>query len=130
MEPIRKRRDFLATRSGPRAARGAFVVQGRRREGTDDDRFGLTVTRKVGTAVERNRIKRRLRAALRQIVAVEKTGGFDYVIVARRDCLALPFGRLTGDLASALKDVATRRPQRRAGGPRKDGAGRNANREG
>ena len=59
-------------------------------------RFGLTVSRKVGTATERNRVKRRLRAALRRIAdpdgALRETAlvpkqGCDYVVVARRDVL-------------------------------------------
>lgn len=64
-------------------------------------RLGVTVTRKVGTATERNRIKRRLRAALR-LCAQSAQPGVDYVVVARRDLLAAPFASIVTDLENAM----------------------------
>lgn len=48
---------------------------------TEPCRFGITVSRKVGGAVERNRIKRRLREALRSITSLDESA--DYVVIAR-----------------------------------------------
>lgn len=63
-----KRRDFLAAASGRRFHSERMTVQGRLRDDeTGSMRVGFTLTKRVGNAVERNRIKRRLRAAVRQL---------------------------------------------------------------
>ena len=63
---LTKRAEFLAAASGRRFHTERMTVQGRLRDGDGAGlRFGLTVTKKVGHATERNRIKRRLRAAIR-----------------------------------------------------------------
>jgi ribonuclease P protein component len=77
-------------------------------------RFGLTVSRKVGKAVERNRVKRRLREALKRL-AGEPSGSpghqhFDYVIVARREALGAGFDRLVSDIAEGIAGL--HRPRR------------------
>lgn len=74
-------------------------------------RFGFTVTRQVGNAVIRNRIRRRLREAVRLAAAKEAVPGTDYVLIARKPALTLPFDRLIADLTSGLaaltRDSAT-----------------------
>lgn len=71
-------------------------------------RFGFTVTKKTGNSVERNRIRRRLREAVRRMAPLDAKPGFDYVLVGRRDALQLPFLDLTSDLAAAFKRVHAR----------------------
>ncbi len=61
-------------------------------------RVGFTVTRKNGNAVKRNRIKRRLREAVRIGLADNMEAGTDYVIVAHRDALHAPFESLIDEL--------------------------------
>ncbi len=74
-----------------------------------DARVGYTCSKKVGNAVARNRAKRRLRAAAREVAPAHAQPGWDYVLIGRRDVTAaLPFDRLCGDLASAI-DAAHRR---------------------
>jgi ribonuclease P protein component len=103
---LTKRPDFVAggpcrPLSPPRTS-----VQGRLREGSGLGlRFGLTVTKRVGHATERNRIKRRLRAAI-------PTAGQDYanidadiVVIGRRDILTADFDLLIDDLRRALRAV-------------------------
>jgi ribonuclease P protein component len=82
-------------------------------------RVGFTVTKKVGNAVERNRIRRRLRAAVADLRPFMR-GGFDYVVVARRPALWLDFARLEASLAHALAGVHDRldRPRPRKGARR------------
>ena len=65
---------------------------------------GLTVTKKTGNSPERNRIRRRLRAALRAC-ADDLKPQHDYVVVGRRDALTLPFSKVVSDLSSAIAKV-------------------------
>jgi ribonuclease P protein component len=66
-------------------------------------RIGFTVSRKVGNAVERNRAKRRLRAAAREVLPMHAQPGLDYVIVGRRQTLDRPYAALVGDLRDAMR---------------------------
>ena len=61
MERLKQRADFLAAATGTRAPAAAFVLQARKRADEGPARVGLTVSKKVGNAVERNRVRRRLR---------------------------------------------------------------------
>ena len=67
MDRLRQRADFLAVANGTRANSAAFVLQGRARADDGPIRIGFTVTKKNGCAPERNRIRRRLRALVRQV---------------------------------------------------------------
>jgi len=102
MDRLRQRADFLAVASGARASTAGFVVQSRRREDTGPVRVGFTVTRKSGTATERNRIRRRLRELVRQLPTVSLRPHSDYVLVGRRAALTCEFSRLLEDLRQAL----------------------------
>lgn len=68
-------------------------------------RVGLTASRKVGIAVERNRARRRLRAAADRIMPLHAAEGHDYVLVARAGTVRRPFPALLGDLEAALRQV-------------------------
>jgi ribonuclease P protein component len=76
-------------------------------------RLGLTASRKIGGAVERNRAKRRLRAAAEAVLPLYGLPGNDYVLVARRETLTRPFEGLIGDLKSALAAAHARLGQSR-----------------
>ena len=65
MERLRQRADFLAAASGIKSTATAFVLQARKRIDDGPARFGFTVSKKVGNAVERNRVRRRLREIVR-----------------------------------------------------------------
>ncbi len=101
---LTKRSDFLAAASGRRFHTERMTVQGRlRTEGPDAGlRVGFTVTRKVGHATERNRIKRRLRAAAREALGAFADRSMDLVVIARRPALAADYAALVDDLARAL----------------------------
>lgn len=73
-------------------------------------RVGFTCSKKVGNAVARNRAKRRLRAAAREILGPAGRPGWDYVLIGKAgETAAIPFERLTGDLAAALEAVHAER---------------------
>jgi ribonuclease P protein component len=106
MDRLRQRADFLAVADGARIGSAAFVLQSRRRDDPGPVRVGFTVTKRCGTATERNRIRRRLRELVRRL---DGDGGVmamrphhDYVLVARRDALSRDFTAMLDDLRTAL----------------------------
>jgi ribonuclease P protein component len=103
MERLKRRADFLAAAAGTKVPAAGFVLQARARDDAGPARFGYTVSKKVGNAVERNRVRRRLREVVRQIAALPPDDGHDYVLIGRRASLELPFARMSADLAGALK---------------------------
>jgi ribonuclease P protein component len=74
-------------------------------------RFGFTVTKQSGGAVRRNRIRRRLKEALRLLNPLPARPGYDYVILARPEALSMPFLDLQGELIRALDKIAARKNQ-------------------
>ena len=65
-------------------------------------RVGFTVTRKIGGAVVRNRMKRRFRALAREIVPAKGIPGADHVMIGRAKGVEREFGLLRDELAGAL----------------------------
>jgi ribonuclease P protein component len=102
---LTRRAEFLRTAAGRKTRTDAFTLQMRPSIASTPARFGLTVSRKNGSAVVRNRIRRRLRAALQSMGALAGNAGHDYVIVARREVLAMPFAILIEALAGAMRDI-------------------------
>jgi ribonuclease P protein component len=102
MERMRHRADFLAAAAGAKAAGATFTLQARRREDEDPPRVGFTVSKKVGNAVERNRVRRRLREMVRLAPAGSLRAGHDYVLIGRRAALAFRFARMAAELDGAL----------------------------
>jgi ribonuclease P protein component len=116
MERLRQRADFLAVANGARANFGAFTLQSRRRDDFGPARVGFTVTKKNGTATERNRIRRRLREAVKRAGVISMQADHDYVLVGRRDALTRDFAAMLEDLGAALARV-NRQTSKRAANP-------------
>lgn len=104
MERLRQRADFLAAATGAKAPTAAFVLQARQRNG-GAARVGFTVTKRTGNAVERNRIRRRLREVVRLSEPAALRPGHDYVLIGRRAALNAPFERMKSDFDRALRRV-------------------------
>jgi len=102
MDRLRQRADFLAVANGARANSGAFTLQSRRRDDQGPARVGFTVTKKNGTATERNRIRRRLRELVKRLDVISMRPHHDYVLVGRRAALTRDFATMLDDLRSAL----------------------------
>ena len=110
---LKTRPEFTALNGGKRAVKPGFIVLARRRPtdkpldeargGAEAVRFGITVTKKIGNAVQRNRARRRLRAMAVARLPICGLPGWDYVLIARLDALRRPFAALEGDLESALE---------------------------
>ncbi|MGD0150711.1 MAG: ribonuclease P protein component [Xanthobacteraceae bacterium] len=116
MERLTRRTDFRAAAAGLRASVGAFVVQARRRAEDGPVRIGFTVSRQVGNAVERNRVRRRLREMVRLSAGGGMHDGHDYVLIGRRAALLAPFGQMRQELDAALSRIHD--PERTTGSAR------------
>ena len=119
LDILKKRRQFLQVAASRRKwVTPGFVLQlnvrGAIRSATRDDqdlespRVGFTVTKRVGNAVVRNKVKRRLRAAAAEVVPLYASAGNDYVLIGRKQALERPFQSLTSDLKWALKKLDER----------------------
>lgn len=113
MDRLRQRADFLAVANGARVNAAAFAVQSRRRDDCGPIRIGFTVTRKNGTATERNRIRRRLRELVRRLDAMEMRPHSDYVLVGRRAALTRDFAAMLDDLRASLDRLHRQAPKGR-----------------
>ncbi len=103
MQRLRQRADFLAAATAAKVPTAAFVLQARKRDDSGSVRVGFTVSRKIGTAVERNRVRRRLKEIVRLSAATGLSRGHDYVLIGRRAALSLPFAQMSEDFKRALR---------------------------
>lgn len=120
LEIIAKRADFLAANHGIRVARPGFVLLVNSFARTDGSlRFGITVTKKIGNAVMRNRMKRRLRALAREVLPQQGLAGADHVLIGRENGIERDFSVLRQELEAALaRAVAGKGDPPRRSGPR------------
>ena len=120
---LKKRADFVACSSAKRISSAAFVLQMRLAPELADKilddnqpssmRLGYTVSKKNGNSVKRNRIRRRLKAAISLLDASIPATAADYVIVARPIAITTPFLVLQSELTRAFGALATKHSSRR-----------------
>jgi ribonuclease P protein component len=118
---LKRRREFLLVAAqGRKWVAPGLILQASPRSGDADPqcgtdgaspalRIGFTVSRKVGNAVVRNRVRRRLRAAAELVMPVRARPDCDYVVIGRRQSLTRPFPALVEDLELALRKVRAER---------------------
>jgi ribonuclease P protein component len=101
---LKSRPQFLAVRAGEARRGKTFLLEVLDRQQPEEPpRVGFTVTKKHGNAPERNRMRRRLREAVRISAGFAMANGHDYVIVARRDVLNISFSELKDRLAERIE---------------------------
>jgi ribonuclease P protein component len=111
IQTLKKRAEFLRVRGGGRATAASFVLEGKARvvepsmQAVIGPRFGLTITKKIGNAVTRNLIRRRLKAALEHAARGLADPQTDYVVVARQAAAEQNFAALVADLTKALQRI-------------------------
>ena len=104
-----RRADFLAANRGRRAPMPGFVLLVRERgDGDPAMRYGITVTKKIGGAVIRNRMKRRFRVLARELLPTLGIAGADHVLIGREGGIERDFALLRGELEKALGKIMTR----------------------
>ena len=104
---LKNRSEFLAVQAGEKRRGSTFLVEVLDRKAPETEpRVGFTVTKRQGNAVERNRMRRRLKEAVRLSAGVAMKPGYDYVIVARRDVLDTAFPRLQSLLIERIEGTA------------------------
>lgn len=99
---LTKRADFLAANSGIRNARSGFVLLTRPNDG-QGIRFGITVTKKIGNAVVRNRMKRRFRELLRSALPTQGLPDHDHVLIGRAGGVERDFHQMAKELNHVLE---------------------------
>lgn len=103
---IKKRSDFLAANRGKRYATPGFVLLVCDRQ--DDSpaiRLGITITKKVGNAVIRNRMRRRFRALAQEMLADKGKAGADHILIGRDSGIERDFDALRADMVKALGKI-------------------------
>ncbi|MBI1179191.1 MAG: ribonuclease P protein component [Alphaproteobacteria bacterium] len=110
---LRRRGEFLRVARGAKWVTPGLILQAARRPDAgpaDAPRLGFTASRKVGGAVERNRVKRRLREAARVIMPDRARAAIDYVLIGRHTTLTRPWPKLLLDLETALRRIRIDEP--------------------
>ncbi len=121
---LTRRADFLAANRGIRVSRPGLVLLVRPNSG-EGQRFGITVTKRIGNAVVRNRMKRRFRALLREVLPAHGMADTDHVVIGREGGVERDFALLRTELLAALsragegKGDPPRKPRSGKGPPRK-----------
>ena len=110
---LKKRSDYLKTSSARlKSVTPGLILQGRnhtpneiRSNDLSDLRIGFTVSKKVGNAVSRNRVKRRLKAVAQNILSAKSPKHLDLVVIGRQNALKRSFSNLLADMEKALTQI-------------------------
>jgi ribonuclease P protein component len=85
---------------------GFVLLVRQRSDGDPAIRLGITVTKKIGNAVVRNRMKRRLRALGRELLPTQGIAGADHVLIGRAGGIERDFATLRDEFGTALRKLA------------------------
>ncbi len=104
METIKKSAEFQrVSRLGEKWVSSSFIVRLLKRKDNNPLRLGLIVTKKIGNAVVRNRMKRRFRAIARLSDSFDRLKGYDLVLIGRASAIEREFSLMEKDFTWCLK---------------------------
>ena len=103
-DKITKRSDYIRASTGSNKRTSSLHLQKFNRKDEGIPRYGITATKKIGIAVDRNKAKRRLRHAVKEVLHKLGNKGYDYVVVATKHTNTLPWEVIKSDLEKAFKE--------------------------
>lgn len=104
IEKITKRSDYIRAANSIFKKSSSLVVQFYNREDTSGPRYGITASKKIGNAINRNKAKRRIRHLIKNLLPKYGKNGYDYVFVAKDKVIESPWDSLLQETETILKD--------------------------
>ena len=102
---ITKRSDYVKAARGRYIKTSSLFLQKVKRDDKKIPRYGVTASKKIGIAVERNRAKRRIRHAIKEVLPKYGKNGYDYVVVATAKTNKVSWKTVLNDLEMAFREI-------------------------
>jgi|TARA_B100000965_G_scaffold201968_1_gene168647 ribonuclease P protein component len=102
---ITKRSDYVKAARGRYIKTSSLFLQKVKRDDKKIPRYGVTASKKIGIAVERNRAKRRIRHAIKEVLPKYGKNGYDYVVVATTKTNKVSWKTVLNDLEKAFREI-------------------------
>ena len=102
---ITKRSDYIKASKGRYVKTSSLFLQKLKRDDNKNPRYGVTASKKIGIAVERNRAKRRIRHAIKEVLPKYGKNGYDYVVVATVKTNKVSWKTILNDLEKAFREI-------------------------
>ena len=102
---ITKRSDYIKASKGRYVKTSSLFLQKLKRDNKNSPRYGVTASKKIGIAVERNRAKRRIRHAIKEVLPKYGKNGYDYVVVATVKTNKVSWKTILNDLEKAFREI-------------------------
>ena len=102
---ITKRSDYVKASRGRYIKTSSLFLQKVKRDDKKIPRYGITASKKIGKAVERNRAKRRIRHAIKELLPKYGKNGYDYVVVATIKTNKVSWKTVLNDLEKAFREI-------------------------
>ena len=102
---ITKRSDYVKASRGQYIKTSSLFLQKVKRDDKKIPRYGVTASKKIGIAVERNRAKRRIRHAIKEVLPKYGKNGYDYVVVATIKTNKVSWKTVLNDLEKAFREI-------------------------
>lgn len=105
LSKITKRSDYVKASNGEYIKTSSLFLQKFKRGDKKNPRYGITASKKIGVAVERNKAKRRLRHAIKEVIPKYGKNGYDYVVVATIKTNKVSWKSILNDLEKAFREI-------------------------
>ena len=102
---ITNRSDYVKASRGRYIKTSSLFLQKVKRDDKKIPRYGITASKKIGIAVERNRAKRRIRHAIKEVLPKYGKNGYDYVVVATIKTNKVSWKTVLNDLEKAFREI-------------------------